>query len=151
MSLAEDVRAEIRTALHDTHTSQAELSRRLGMSTKHVSQVLTGRAALSLDLAEAMLAAVGRQMTVRTKEVTKLTEGTPAMKIYVLNRTKGTGYDEADGFVVAAETPAKARAEAAEEAGDEGGHTWLSADLSTCKEISAKWRAGVILRSYNAG
>jgi len=69
MSLAEDVRAEIRTALADTHTSQAELSRTLGLSTKHVSQVLTGRAALSLELAEAMLAALGRQMTVRAREI----------------------------------------------------------------------------------
>jgi transcriptional regulator with XRE-family HTH domain len=69
VSLAEDVRAEIRTALHDTRTSQAELSRRLGLSTKHVSRVLTGRAALSLELAEAMLAALGRQMTVRAREI----------------------------------------------------------------------------------
>jgi transcriptional regulator with XRE-family HTH domain len=69
MSLAEDVRAEIRLALRVTGTSQVELSRRLGLSTKHVSQVLTGRAALSLELAEAMLAAVGRQMAVRTHEI----------------------------------------------------------------------------------
>jgi plasmid maintenance system antidote protein VapI len=68
MTLADEVRAEVRTALHETRTSQAELSRTLGLSTKHVSQVLTGKAALSLELAEAMLAAVGRQMTVRTRE-----------------------------------------------------------------------------------
>ena len=67
MTLAEDVRAEIRTALHDTRTSQAELSRTLGLSTKHVSRVLTGKSALSFELAEAMMSALGRQMTVRVK------------------------------------------------------------------------------------
>ena len=65
MTFAENVRAEIRTALHDTRTSQAELSRTLGMSTKHVSQVLTGKAALSLELAEAMLGALGYRVAVR--------------------------------------------------------------------------------------
>jgi transcriptional regulator with XRE-family HTH domain len=67
VSLAEDVRAEIRLALRVTGTSQAELARTLGLSTKHVSQVLTGKAALSLDLAEAMLGALGLQMTVRAR------------------------------------------------------------------------------------
>jgi len=64
-SLAGDLRGEILVALHTTSTSQAELARRLGLSNKHVSQVLTGKAALSCDLADAMLAAMGRRPVVR--------------------------------------------------------------------------------------
>ena len=72
MSLAEDVRAEIRLALRIADVSQAELARHIGVSTNHVSRVLTGQQALSIDLAEAMLSAVGRQMIVRTKEIKRL-------------------------------------------------------------------------------
>jgi plasmid maintenance system antidote protein VapI len=64
-SLAGDLRGEILVALHTTSTSQAELARRLGLSNKHVSQVLTGKAALSCDLADAMLAAMGRRPVAR--------------------------------------------------------------------------------------
>jgi plasmid maintenance system antidote protein VapI len=72
VSLAEDVRAEIRLALRIADVSQAELARHIGVSTNHVSRVLTGQQALSIDLAEAMLSAVGRQMIVRTKEIKRL-------------------------------------------------------------------------------
>ena len=68
MSLAGDLRGEILVALHTTGTSQAELARRLHLSQKHVSQVLTGKAALSADLADLMLAAMGRRPVVRTEE-----------------------------------------------------------------------------------
>lgn len=70
MSLAEDVRAEVRLALRVADVSQAELARRTGISSNHISRVLTGQQSLSLDLAEAMLAAVGWQMIVRTKATT---------------------------------------------------------------------------------
>jgi plasmid maintenance system antidote protein VapI len=69
VSLADDVRGEVLVALHATRTSQAELARRLQISSKHVNQVLLGRAALSLDLAERMLAEVGYRLTVRAEGV----------------------------------------------------------------------------------
>ena len=69
MTLADEVRAEVRTALHETRTSQAELARRLGMSSKHVSRVLTGNAAMTLGLADAMMGALGGVMTVRTTKI----------------------------------------------------------------------------------
>jgi hypothetical protein len=74
------------------------------------------------------------------------------MKIYLLKRTEQIGYDEADGFVVAADNPAQARAQAADSAGDEGGATWQAPSRSTCHEINpARQQYGVILRSYCAG
>jgi transcriptional regulator with XRE-family HTH domain len=69
MTLAEDVRAEIRLALRVADVSQAELARRIGISTNHASRVLTGQQALSMELADAMLAAVGREWVSRTREV----------------------------------------------------------------------------------
>jgi transcriptional regulator with XRE-family HTH domain len=69
MSLAGDVRAEIRTALRIADVSQAEVARRVGISTNHASRVLTGQQALSMELADAMLAAVGREWVGRTREV----------------------------------------------------------------------------------
>jgi len=68
MSLADDLRGEILVALHSTSTSQAKLARRLHLSQKHVSQVLTGKAALSCDLADLMLDAMGRRLVVRTED-----------------------------------------------------------------------------------
>jgi len=66
MSLAGDLRGEILVALHSAGTSQAELARRLHLSNKHVNQVLLGKAALSCDLADLMLGAMGRRVVVRT-------------------------------------------------------------------------------------
>lgn len=70
MPLVDDLREGVRAALAETHTSQAELARRLGITEKHVSQVLTGRAGLSPDLADAMLGALNYQpsVTVTAKE-----------------------------------------------------------------------------------
>lgn len=50
--------------------SQAFIAVRLGLSQKHVSQVLTGKAGLSFDLAERMLAAMGRQLEIIVTEQT---------------------------------------------------------------------------------
>lgn len=63
-SLADGVRSAIGGALAETATTQAMLARRLGVTQKHVSEVLTGRAGLSMDLADAMLAAMGRRVVV---------------------------------------------------------------------------------------
>ena len=44
--VADSLRTAVRTALHDAGISQAEASRRLGLSTKHMSHMLTGRSTL---------------------------------------------------------------------------------------------------------
>ena len=74
------------------------------------------------------------------------------MNIYLLERTEDIGYDEADGFVVAAVGVAKARALAGEGSGDEGAGPWLEPGQSTCRKIGeGTVKPGVVLRSYNAG
>jgi hypothetical protein len=55
-SAEESLRAQVRTALEDTQISQAAVARELGVSTKHLCQMLTGRAPLSLEWAERILA-----------------------------------------------------------------------------------------------
>ena len=67
-SLADEVREQIRLALRITDVSQAELGRRLGISPKHISQMLTGRVAISLDMAERILSAVGYTLVVSARE-----------------------------------------------------------------------------------
>lgn len=57
-------RNEILGALAATGTTQGALALMLGLSEKHVSQVLTGRSGLSFDLAERMLGALGRRLVV---------------------------------------------------------------------------------------
>ena len=64
--VADSLRIAVRTALHDAGISQAEASRRLGLSTKHMSQMLTGRTTLSLDRAEQILALCGKRLSIRT-------------------------------------------------------------------------------------
>lgn len=73
------------------------------------------------------------------------------VNMYLLERIGDIGYDEADGFVVAAKTGDEARQQAAERAGDEGAGTWLAPSLSTCEVIGAAQHAGVFLRSFRAG
>lgn len=65
----DQARAAIRDALTVAGITQAELSRRVGITQKHTSGVLTGRAGLSFDLAEEMLHACGRRPVVRTQRV----------------------------------------------------------------------------------
>lgn len=57
----DQARAAILDALTVAGITQAELSRRVGITPKHTSGVLTGRAGLSFDLAEEMLHACGRR------------------------------------------------------------------------------------------
>lgn len=57
MSAAEDaLRTRVRAALAAARISQAEACRQLGLSTKHMSHMLTGRAPLTLDWAEQIVA-----------------------------------------------------------------------------------------------
>ena len=48
----EQLRTHVRTALARAHISQAEAARQLGLSTKHLSQMLTGHATLTLTWAD---------------------------------------------------------------------------------------------------
>ncbi|WP_228994370.1 helix-turn-helix transcriptional regulator [Streptomyces sp. DH8] len=59
-----DLRAQVKTALATAHISQAEAARRLGLSTKHMSQMLTGRATLTLDWADRILTLCGMTLAV---------------------------------------------------------------------------------------
>jgi plasmid maintenance system antidote protein VapI len=47
-----DLRIQVRAALDAAGISQAEACRQLGLSTKHVNMILTGKATLTLDWAE---------------------------------------------------------------------------------------------------
>ncbi|MFF8412875.1 helix-turn-helix domain-containing protein [Streptomyces omiyaensis] len=64
-SPADELQVIVRTALHDKGISQAEAARQLGLSTKHMGHMLTGRAPLALDWAERLLALCGKRLTVR--------------------------------------------------------------------------------------
>jgi hypothetical protein len=60
---AEDqLRDHVRTALNTAHLSQAEAARQLGCSTKHLSQMLTGQATLTLTWAEGLLGLCGMSL-----------------------------------------------------------------------------------------
>lgn len=58
------LRTQVRAALSAVSLSQAEAARRLGLSQKHVSQMLTGRAPLSLEWAERLLALCGMRLVI---------------------------------------------------------------------------------------
>lgn len=62
---AEDsLREQVRAALTAAGISQAFVARELGVSTKHLSQMLTGRAPLSLEWAERILDMCGMRVEV---------------------------------------------------------------------------------------
>lgn len=65
MSAASDLRTAVLIALAQAGISQAEAARQLGLSTKHTNQMLTGRAILTLDWAERLLALCGKRLTIR--------------------------------------------------------------------------------------
>jgi hypothetical protein len=90
------------------------------------------------------------------------------MKLWLLKR-KCTGYDEALGFVIRAESSTRAREMAARRAGDEAdkewreashnhepimnreSNPWLDPTESTCRRLDADGSESVLLRSFNAG
>lgn len=55
-AVEESLREQVRVALADTQISQAAVARELGVSKKHLCQMLTGRAPLTLDWAEQIVA-----------------------------------------------------------------------------------------------
>ena len=74
----DSLRAQVRKALTDSGISQADVSRRLGLTQKHVSQMLTGRAVLTLAWAEQILALAGQRLEIRTVSAIPSAEGEEA-------------------------------------------------------------------------
>lgn len=64
MSAEETLRVQARAALRDRGISQAAAARQLGLSTKHMCQMLTGSATLTLDWAEQLLGLCGMRLVV---------------------------------------------------------------------------------------
>ena len=65
MNTAEDdLRAQVRAAIVAARISQAEVARRLNLTTKHLSHMLTGRATLTLGWAEAIAAVCGLRIVI---------------------------------------------------------------------------------------
>jgi hypothetical protein len=60
-------------------------------------------------------------------------------------------WDCAYGFVVRATDEKEAREQAYHEAGDEGGDVWLNEGLTSCKPLSTRGEAGVLLRDFLTG
>jgi plasmid maintenance system antidote protein VapI len=58
------IRSQVRAALERAHISQAEASRRLGLSTKHTNQMITGRAPMPLQWADRILALCGMRLVI---------------------------------------------------------------------------------------
>jgi transcriptional regulator with XRE-family HTH domain len=64
-SAAEDaLRALVRGAIQGAGLKQKFIAERLGVSEKHLSQMLTGRAVLTLDWAERILALAGKRLVI---------------------------------------------------------------------------------------
>lgn len=64
MSLTDQIRAVVRDELAVAGISQAEAARALGVSTKHMSQMLTGRVGMSPEWADRITALCGRQLVI---------------------------------------------------------------------------------------
>lgn len=60
----DDLRHQVRSALDHARISQAEAARHLGISNKHLNQMLTGRATLTLDWADRIAALCGMRIVV---------------------------------------------------------------------------------------
>ncbi|SDH69578.1 Helix-turn-helix [Sinosporangium album] len=62
-TLRDALRAELRAALARAGITQAAAARRLGISPKHLSQMLTGKAGVNLDIATLC----GRELAIRSR------------------------------------------------------------------------------------
>lgn len=67
MTLQDGLRSLLADELRAAGVSQAEAARRLGVTAKHMSQMLTGRAPLSLVWADRIAAACGRDLLVASR------------------------------------------------------------------------------------
>lgn len=66
-STEEHLRAHVRSTLGRANLSQAEAARSLGISTKHMCQMLTGRATLTLDWADRIVGLCGKRLVITVK------------------------------------------------------------------------------------
>ena len=66
-SAEEQLRTQVRGALANANISQAEIARQLGLSTKHLSMMLTGKSPLSLTWAEGILGLAGHSLIIGTR------------------------------------------------------------------------------------
>lgn len=84
-------------------------------------------------------------------------------KLYILRPIDGERgawspwYDKAFGFIVSAESPAKARKLADEASGDErdpgaiwSKRAWIDARQSTCKELKPTEHSKIIMKDFHA-
>jgi transcriptional regulator with XRE-family HTH domain len=62
------IKARIKAELRADGCTQKDLARYLGLSEKHVSQMLTGRVTGTLPLIEAMASAVGLSLGITTRK-----------------------------------------------------------------------------------
>lgn len=69
------LRDAIRAHLMETDTTQAALAEQLGITQKHMSQVLRGHVSLSLAMAERISAAIGLRLDVALTPVAEQGEG----------------------------------------------------------------------------
>lgn len=70
----DSLREQVKRALERAQVSQAEAARRLGLSAKHMSQMLTGKALLTLGWAEKILALCGQRLEIRAVSAIPVTE-----------------------------------------------------------------------------
>ena len=61
----ESLRAQVKEALAEAGISQVQAARQLNLSTKHLSQMLTGKVTLTLGWAERILSLCGRRLEIR--------------------------------------------------------------------------------------
>lgn len=61
----DSMRAQVKAAIDAAGLTDAEVGRRLGVTAKHVSQMLTGKAALTIGWAEKILALCGQRLEIR--------------------------------------------------------------------------------------
>jgi transcriptional regulator with XRE-family HTH domain len=76
-SRADDLPGLIRTALDGAGISQAEACRRLGLSTKHLNQMLMGKVHLKLSWAERIFALCGQSLVIDAVPTTGAPGGGP--------------------------------------------------------------------------
>ncbi|MEU6709954.1 helix-turn-helix transcriptional regulator [Nonomuraea sp. NPDC046802] len=67
MTLQDDLRSLLAGELRAAGLSQAEVARKLGITAKHMSHMLTGRAPLSLAWADEIAALCGRELVIGSR------------------------------------------------------------------------------------
>lgn len=72
-----DLRTQVRAALDTAGISQAEACRELGLSTKHMNMMLTGKATLTLEWAERIVELCGMRIVVLALTGKQLEQETP--------------------------------------------------------------------------